>query len=757
MTTLMIGAELSQGQTQGRKSPARHSTAKPSAHKAAWLALEALLAHQRERWLLWLPIAVILGAAVWLAAPIAPPDWAAPLGFCLTAVMAALAAWAPSPRRGPILAVRAALAGCFSLAAAVSLGASAAALRTHLVAAPRVEVEIGPVIVDGWVEEVEIGAPRTRLRVLVNSIEGVNAPPRFVRFTTPGSRAFTAGRAIRCRAVLRPPDGPLAPGAYDFARRAYFARLGATGFTHGRCRPANLEAPAHPLDRARLLLAAVRSDIAESIHAASPGPGGSVAASLIVGDRSFISEPVNEDLRDSGLGHIISVSGLHMGIVGGLAFATFTGLLALIAPLALRVPVRKLAAIGALLVLTFYLFFSGSSVPAIRAYVMACVAFGAILIDRPAISMRGLALAALIIALVLPESVLEPGFQMSFAATAALVAAFEVWPRRGEDARLPTPGPIVGGLQAIGRGLGGVLLISFVAGLATDPFALHHFQRYSVYGLPANLAAAPLVSFVIAPAAAIAGLLAPFGLAEFPLQVMAAGCDLLVGIGAALADRPEAVRALPKPPDAAFLLAVLGILWACLWKGAVRWGGAALLAGALALYATSPRPALLFDGDLRAVLARNVGGAWTYTSVFGRSTFARDRLGAMAGLSPSEMERLARPEGCAENVCELILPNGARAMLVLQEPGYADARTRGALVLSRLAAPQTVRSSSAKLIDAADLARHGGGAVTPLAGGEEGRARLAIARVHAARARPWETRSVAGAQKSDVQQTDARD
>jgi competence protein ComEC len=233
-----------------------------------------------------------------------------------------------------------------------------------------------------------------------------------------------------------------------------------------------------------------------------------------------------------------------MGVVGGLVFAMVVWTLSLIAPIALRFPVKKIAAIVALATLVAYFVLSGSSVPALRSLVMAAVAFGAILLDRPAISMRGLALSAVIVVLLLPESVLEPGFQMSFAATMALVALFEMLKRAPHEPALPIPGPLIGAMQAITRGIGGVLLISLVAGLATDPFAIYHFQRFSIYSLPANLITAPIMSFLVAPAAAAAALLAPFGWAEIPLQIMASALDLIAAVGQTFGERPEAVRAV---------------------------------------------------------------------------------------------------------------------------------------------------------------------------------------------------------------------
>lgn len=292
-----------------------------------------------------------------------------------------------------------------------------------------------------------------RLRLITRSIEGVDAAPRYVRVSVPEAGMLIPGRSARCFAVLAPPAGPMAPGAYDFARRGYFERLGATGFDYGRCRPAAFGTPPSWLDQQRLKLAALRWDLSETIQTA-PGRGCAIAAALITGYRSATDIETNEALTNSGLGHLLSVSGIHMGVVGGLVFGALVWLFALIPPIALRWPVKKLAAIDALTSLAIYLVISGSSVPALRAFVMACFAFGAMLLDRPAISF--------------PEPVLEPGFQMSFAATMALVALSEMWKRRAHEPALPMPGPLIGALQWSARSIGGVILTSLVAGLATD-------------------------------------------------------------------------------------------------------------------------------------------------------------------------------------------------------------------------------------------------------------------------------------------------
>lgn len=715
-----------------RKGRARLSTPCAPASNRVWMALAGVFAAQRDRWILWLPAGAIAGAAVWLLVPVAPPSWTLAAALVGGGVLAwAFAAWPSASPHGWGVRLRALLAGLCALAAMAAFGALSTDIRTQAIAAPRLEAPLEGARLEGWVLTREGGA-RPRLRVLVRSLEGAKTPPRIVRISARDFGAIGSGRAVRCRVSLDPPQGPLAPGAYDFARRSYFQQLGAVGFVWGRCRPAMFGPPPLWTDRAALLIGAVRADLSDTIQEAAPGRGGDLAAALIAGDESAIDEDTDIALRDSGLGHLVSVSGLHMSIVGGLVFAGLAIFFALIPPIALRVSVKKIAAMGALIALAAYLIVSGSSVPAIRAFVMACVAFGAVLIDRPAITMRGLSLAALIIVAIHPESVLEPGFQMSFAATAALVAAFEANNKTPDPHGLPTPGPLIGSLQNMARLGGGVLLTSFVAGLATDPFALFHFQRFAAYGLIANLAIAPIVTFVVAPAAAAAALAAPFGLADFPLSIMARALDLVAAIGESFGARPEAVQALPRPPDLFLPLSAMAITWACLWRGALRWGGLAFLSAAAALYVTQPRPALAFDGEMEAVFSRE-DDDWRMAARRGRSTFARDRLGGQLGINPTELERIRAPNDCADASCIWNTPKGRTVHLVRDEAGLAAACATGAIVLTPLSAPSdyAARCQLDLLIDAQSLAQQGGGVLT-----EEGSG-LVIRRSTAGLPRPW--------------------
>ncbi len=438
-----------------------------------------------------------------------------------------------------------------------------------------------------------------------------------------------------------------------------------------------------------------------------PDEGGAISAAMVTGDRSAMTNDTSVVFRDSGLGHLLSVSGLHMALVAGGIFWAMHFLLALIAPPALRYPIRKWAAAVALFGAGAYLVVSGASVPAQRAFVMTVVALGAVLIDRPAFTLRGLGVAAIIIVILSPESAVEPGFQMSFAATAALIAAFE---SRGPAAVVgATPGLLLGGLASTWRILSDMLLASLVAGLATDPFAIFHFQRFSTYGLAANLAATPLITFVIAPAAVTAAALAPFGLADLPLTIMSGALDMVRAIGSVFAERPEAIRTLPAAPALTFLLAVSAIAWTCLWAGALRWVALVAIAAAAVIYFAAPKPVLWADGDLRAVVARTSTG-WIQAGDPKRSAFARGRLGGLAGLTDVQIAKLAPPDGCDRDSCAWRTPAARAVLRIYRAEGLSKACITSAIVLSDVSlTPEFVARCKPTLrIEPEDLAAKGG-------------------------------------------------
>ena len=251
---------------------------------------------------------------------------------------------------------------------------------------------------------------------------------------------------------------------------------------------------------------------------------------------------------------------------------------------ALHIPVKKYAAGGALLAAAAYLALSGASIATERAFVMAAVALVAVMLDRRAISMRSVAIAALIVLVLRPESLLSPGFHMSFAATTALVWVFGVL-------RSQSGWPVPGWLKPVLA----LCLTSFVAGAATAPFAGAHFNGYAAYGLPANLLAVPIMGAVVMPSAVAAFCLAPLGLEGLALTVMGWGLQWILWVAAFFADLDGARRAVVAPPSAVLPLITLGALFVMLWIGRLKAFGLVPLALGGWLWVSVERPDVLID------------------------------------------------------------------------------------------------------------------------------------------------------------------
>jgi competence protein ComEC len=338
------------------------------------------------------------------------------------------------------------------------------------------------------------------------------------------------------------------------------------------------------------------------------GPDDDGAAGLAVAvttsHQDWLAAPRRDDLRASGLAHMLAIAGLHTAAISGFAFFAFRLGIAAWPWLALRVPGKKVAAGAALLVVAGYLVLSGAHPPARRAAITASVAFFAILVDRRAVSLHSLACAALIILAIEPEVVLAPGFEMSFCATASLIALAELWPRPTAPLQLAWPLAL---LQKGRDWMIAMAAVSFVAGMATGPFAIQHFNRVANYGVFANLTADFLASAVLMPALALSllaqGLGVDSSLAAPVYWVAGWAARGVIALGHIFATAPGAALSLPSAPSVALAISYIGILLACLWRGGLRWIGVPM-AAAVALWPRPPGPVawIAADGDDAAVV-----------------------------------------------------------------------------------------------------------------------------------------------------------
>jgi competence protein ComEC len=572
--------------------------------RALGVGVKSEAAAQLDRLVLWTPVAFGIGAASYLGLKVEPPLWPL-LAIAAVAVTAAVAVRRLARNR-PASAVAA-------LVAVAACGALGGKMRTDQVAAPVIAQGFGVASVDGWVTDVaNPSANGERLVIAPVRIAGLppERMPYRLRIVVPTGAVLGPGAAIRVLTLLDPPPGPAAPGAFDFARDAWFEGVGGVGLA---MKPPQIITLAEPPWRLRLAMAvnAWRWSLAEQLHAdvarvMGPNDHGAsgLAAAVTTSHEDWLDNDTRDQLRASGLAHMLAIAGLHMAAVAGFAFFAIRLGVAAWPWLALRAPGKKIAAAGGLIVVALYLILSGAHPPARRAAITASVAFLAILLDRRAISMHSLSIAALLILLAQPEAVAEPGFQMSFCATAALVALAEAWPIRSPAIGLPWPLAV---LQRVRDWTIAALMVSFVAGTATGPFAIQHFNRLANYGVPANLSADLVASVVMMPALALGVAAESLGLPHLftdpPLFVAGWAARAVVGLARTFALAPGSGLAFPSAPLIALVISFLGIVFACLWRGRLRWLGLPL-AAAVALWPRGEPPVawIASDGDDAAIV-----------------------------------------------------------------------------------------------------------------------------------------------------------
>ncbi len=657
---------------------------------------------------MWLPVLFGCGIALYFALPAEPPLTLA-VGLALIAILLRLI-W----QSGPVAYI---MSGALL---AVSLGFAATKLRADRVAAPVIDRQIGPSAVTGWIELVE---PRPgkgqRLTIHVVSIEGLTptATPIRVRIRTlVADGSLKPGDGIRVPAILSPPPGPALPGGFDFARSAWFQGLGGVGYAREQVKTITIDTPP-PWDMpARTAVERVRQRITARVTAALPGEAGAIAAALITGERGGISEATNDAFRDSGLFHILSISGLHMVIMAGAVFLTVRFLLTLSPSIALRYPVKKWAAAAAALGALAYLLISGASFPTVRSYIMISIMFLAVLLDRPAVALRNVALAALLILAVYPESLIDVGFQMSFAAVVALVSAYEALrARRTHDDQLDRRGPWLN----VAMFFGGILLSTLIAGLSVAPFAAFHFHKSQQYAMIANLIAIPICNVLVMPAALASLVAMPFGLEAWPLYLMGIGIDGMVWCAYKVAALPGAVGRIPEIPTLAFALMVAGGIWLCLWRR--RWRLAGLIPVLVGLILAPMRDAPdLFVGRDGLVAVRGRDGL--FSAMASRSAaFDLSRLLEHEGdgRRPSDVAD-AKAFRCDWSGCVAIVRE-QRIAIVRSAAAIADDCRLADIIIVERAGLDTARMRDCRtgkvVIDSAAIRRHGAHAVRLAAGG----------------------------------------
>lgn len=587
----------------------------------------------------------------------------------------------------------------------------------------------------GRVVEIEdMASGRKRLTIDVVSTERpkLRYQPERVRISARNlPPEIGAGSDVTGLVRLLPPSGPIRPDSYDTSFSNYFGGIGASGFFLSG--PKLSEQTDAPL--ATRISAAIergRQAVAERIRHRIGGPEGEIAAALIVGVRAGIPEEINEAMRKTGIYHIISISGLHMALVAGTVMGLMRGLFAAFPDFSSRHPVRKYAALTALFAIFAYLLISGMVVAAVRSFIMLAVMLVAVLFDRSALTMRNLAISAIIVILVTPHEVVGPSFQMSFAATAALVGAYAAWSdykARRPVARVYKKSGLVRSLiRALVTMMIGLAATSVVAGVATTLYAAWHFQRVAPLSLLANLAVMPVVSIIVMPFAVFASLAMPFGLDGPLLQIMGKGLTAVIFLSEKIADMSP-VDAIGLIPPEAVLLATIALVIATMTTTWLRLVALPFAIGSLLTLGSARTPDILISEDARLIAVAMEGGQVAVNrprpNAFTMDNWSRAMDSEMVlpptrvkqpdegiflqdFIASAKQESTAAGFVCSGKTCALRSPSG---LLVVQAPDAATAAKACAhatvIVIEDAVTRSPCRKSQAIVVTRRELAQKG--------------------------------------------------
>jgi len=605
----------------------------PDGLKNFWGALLSEIAGQKDRVFLWLPVFFGFGIAAYFALKAEPPAWPSLIALALGSTLT-LFFWNLREHWFPARYLALCLTGFVLMAA----GFSAAQLRTALVHTPMLGDAIGPVDVEGEIVTIEDQGEgqgsRIVLKELVIEDLAPDHTPSNIRLKLRKDEGFTAGDRISALARINPPSPPVTPRAFDFQRYAYFKGLGGVGFIYNQ--PTLLSQKTHAGFFEKL-----RAGIIAQIEDHISYPTASVVITLMTGERGTITDEDKQAMRDSGLAHLLAISGLHVGMVAGVLFFFSRLLMAAVPALALHHPIKKYAALIALIGAFFYMLTVGATIPTQRAMMMTGLVLVAIMMDRSPFSLRLVALAAMVILIISPESLMSVSFQMSFAAVVALICFYEwirpVWSSFHRRAGI---------MRRAALYLTGVCLTTVIAGFATGLFSLYHFQTFAVFGVIANLVAVPLMAFIVMPMAVLSYLLMPFGLDGLSLSIMNWGVEWVLATAHWTADLDGAVFRVRAWPGLPFAIAALSALSFLIWKGRGKYLTACIfiLSFIPIMLHKAPDLQVSSDFDLVSVRAPENGLLWLSTGM--RDRYAAENWLRLNGQSEDD-KRIWPKEGGA--------------------------------------------------------------------------------------------------------------
>lgn len=403
------------------------------------------------------------------------------------------------------------------------------------------------------------------------------------------------GDVVQLKAKLFPLQSGVLPGTYDFGFYMYMSGIEASGYAL-----TNLEITGNIQGTLEQNIQNIRRKIHDRLIDVLGTESGNFAAAILIGETKAIPRQVANDMRNSGIAHILSVSGLHLSLVAMIFFVVSRMLLNCSNYLAYNSNIKIIAACISIMGSFGYLQISGSNIAAMRAFIMTFIFIISIMLGRTPYPLRSVMIAAFLILIFLPEYVLHPSFQLSFAAVLCLISGYEFYLKHQ-------------GLLGYSKGIFASIKLyifaniysSFLASFVTAPFVIYHFYKFANYSVFMNLIAVPLMSFFMMPLALLAAILMPMGLDFWVLKLLGWFIEIIVHSASYIANLPGALWITGNISSFSLLVFTFGFFWICLWQTTWRFMGVGIMGVSLIMMLASEKPDFIYDHSLKVVGIRN--------------------------------------------------------------------------------------------------------------------------------------------------------
>ncbi len=543
---------------------------------------------------MWIPVLFAIGIGSYFALPFEPPI------YFIISIICSLLLTIYFYKNNQLI--------CFICIALliVALGFANIEFRTKFIAHNMPFVPTQKLYLSGKIENIDINY-RQKQRIILSQIknyDGQELKGKYRLTLIMGNKNLKIGDCVELVANISQPFKASLVNGYQFDRKLFFEKINATGFVSSSALPIDCK---NKHISSNNFVAKIRENITNKITKSMPAEQASIAAALIAGNKNLMSAKLTNAYRNSGLAHFLSISGLHMTMIAGLAFFLVRLFMALVPALTLNYNSKKVAAVFSIFIATVYLIISGAHIPTQRAYITTIVVLIAVLLNREAISMRTLALAALFVLIISPQALISASFQMSFAAVTALIAFYEKFAGRiyrfVNNEYASSLGRIIRVLIAY---IGGIIITDFVASLATLPFAIYHFNKIALYTTATNLMAGPIIGFVVMPFILFSLILMPLGLQAIALAPVGWGIAQINKITFYISGLEDSTLEVASFPLWGFLTIIFGGVWLCLWRKKWRfWGLLVIITGIFSLVFVKT-PDVIVDACAKTIVTKNI-------------------------------------------------------------------------------------------------------------------------------------------------------